>query len=413
MTKTIFITGATAGFGAAAARRFAREGWRVIGTGRRGERLRSMAEELGENFLPLELDIRDIRALSDVAGMNAPWGDIDLLLNNAGLAPPTDPLPAADWERVEQVIDTNITGLVALTRALLPKLVERRGQIINLSSVAATYPYKGGAVYAGTKAFVRQFSLDLRCDLAGTGVRVTSIEPGMAETEFTIVRTGGDEEASRKLYADMQPMTADDLADLFWWLANLPSHLNINAIELMPVSQSWAGFTVHREGLRAAAAGVEPPAMSIDQRLAELGVTLPQPAAPVASYVPAVEQGGLLHISGQISFGEDGSLIKGRLGEDLDLVAGIAAARRCGIMLVAQMKAALGSLDRVERVVKLGVFVNSSPDFTDQPKVANGASELMQDVFGEAGRHARSAVGVTVLPLGVAVEVDAIVAVRN
>ena len=248
MTKTIFITGATAGFGAAAARRFAREGWRVIGTGRRGERLRSMAEELGENFLPLELDIRDIRALSDVAGMNAPWGDIDLLLNNAGLAPPTDPLPAADWERVEQVIDTNITGLVALTRALLPKLVERRGQIINLSSVAATYPYKGGAVYAGTKAFVRQFSLDLRCDLAGTGVRVTSIEPGMAETEFTIVRTGGDEEASRKLYADMQPMTADDLADLFWWLANLPSHLNINAIELMPVSQSWAGFTVHREG---------------------------------------------------------------------------------------------------------------------------------------------------------------------
>ena len=248
MTKTIFITGATAGFGAAAARRFAREGWRVIGTGRRGERLRSMAEELGENFLPLELDIRDIRALSDVAGMNAPWGDIDLLLNNAGLAPPTDPLPAADWERVEQVIDTNITGLVALTRALLPELVERRGQIINLSSVAATYPYKGGAVYAGTKAFVRQFSLDLRCDLAGTGVRVTSIEPGMAETEFTIVRTGGDEEASRKLYADMQPMTADDLADLFWWLANLPSHLNINAIELMPVSQSWAGFTVHREG---------------------------------------------------------------------------------------------------------------------------------------------------------------------
>ena len=248
MTKTIFITGATAGFGAAAARRFAREGWRVIGTGRRGERLRSMAEELGENFLPLELDMRDIRALSDVAGMNAPWGDIDLLLNNAGLAPPTDPLPAADWERVEQVIDTNLTGLVALTRALLPKLVERRGQIINLSSVAATYPYKGGAVYAGTKAFVRQFSLDLRCDLAGTGVRVTSIEPGMAETEFTIVRTGGDEEASRKLYADMQPMTADDLADLFWWLANLPSHLNINAIELMPVSQSWAGFTVHREG---------------------------------------------------------------------------------------------------------------------------------------------------------------------
>ena len=153
--------------------------------------------------------------------------------------------------------------------------------------------------------------------------------------------------------------------------------------------------------------------MSIDQRLTELGIELPQPAAPVAAYVPSVEHGGLLHISGQISFAEDGSLITGRLGDDVDLDGGIAAARRCGVMLLAQMKAALGSLDRVGRVVKLGVFVNSSPDFVDQPKVANGASELMQDVFGEAGRHARSAVGVAVLPLGVAVEVDAIVAVRD
>ena len=152
--------------------------------------------------------------------------------------------------------------------------------------------------------------------------------------------------------------------------------------------------------------------MSIDQRLAELGINLPQPAAPVASYVPAVEHGGLLHISGQISFGEDGNLIVGRLGEDMNLERGMEAARRCGVMLLAQIKAALGSLDRVERVVKLGVFVNSAPSFIDQPKVANGASELMQEVFGESGRHARSAVGVAVLPLGVAVEVDAIVAVR-
>jgi enamine deaminase RidA (YjgF/YER057c/UK114 family) len=152
--------------------------------------------------------------------------------------------------------------------------------------------------------------------------------------------------------------------------------------------------------------------MSIDQRLAELGVTLPQAAAPVAAYVPAVEHGGLLHISGQISFAEDGSRIIGRLGEDMDLDGGIAAARRCGIMLLAQMKAALGSLDRVERIVKLGVFVNSAPSFVDHPKVANGASELMQDVFGDSGRHARSAVGVAVLPLGVAVEIDAIVAVK-
>ena len=152
--------------------------------------------------------------------------------------------------------------------------------------------------------------------------------------------------------------------------------------------------------------------MSIDQRLAELGIVLPAAAAPVAAYVPTVEVGGMLHVSGQISFAEDGGLIKGRLGEDVDLDGGVAAARRCGIMLLAQLRAALGSLDRIERIVKLGVFVNSSPDFTDQPKVANGASELMVEVFGEAGKHARSAVGVAALPLGVAVEVDAVVAVR-
>jgi serine 3-dehydrogenase (NADP+) len=248
MTKTILITGATAGFGRASAGRFVQGGWRVIGTGRRAERLRELSDELGDSFLPLEVDMRNRREVEGLAQLSAPWGEIDLLLNNAGLAPPTTPLSDTDWERLDQVIETNVTGLVALTRALLPKLIERRGQIINLSSVAATYPYKGGAVYAGTKAFVRQFSLDLRCDLAGTGVRVTSVEPGMAETEFTIVRTGGDKEASDKLYADMNPMTPEDHAELFWWLANLPPHLNINSIELMPVSQSWAGFTVEREG---------------------------------------------------------------------------------------------------------------------------------------------------------------------
>jgi len=246
--KTILITGATAGFGAAAARKFAAGGWRVIGTGRRAERLRTLQGELGDVFLPLEIDMRDFAAVESLAKLSAPWDAVDLLLNNAGLAPPTDPLPETDWGRIEDVIETNVTGLVALTRALLPKLIERKGQIINLSSVAASYPYKGGAVYAGTKAFVRQFSLDLRCDLAGTGVRVTSVEPGMAETEFTLVRTGGDKQASDKLYAGMNPMTPEDHADLFWWLANLPPHLNINTIELMPVSQSWAGFTINREG---------------------------------------------------------------------------------------------------------------------------------------------------------------------
>ena len=246
--KTILITGATAGIGEASVRRFVQGGWRAIGTGRRGDRLRALQDELGDAFLPLEIDLRDVAAVESLARLEAPWGEIDLLLNNAGLAPPTDPLPDTDWERIETVIETNVTGLVALTRSLMPKLVERKGAIINLSSVAATYPYKGGAVYAGTKAFVRQFSLDLRCDLHGTGVRVTSIEPGMAETEFTLVRTGGDKQASDQLYAGMNPMTAADIAETIWWVANLPPHLNINAIELMPVSQSFAGFIVAREG---------------------------------------------------------------------------------------------------------------------------------------------------------------------
>jgi enamine deaminase RidA (YjgF/YER057c/UK114 family) len=153
--------------------------------------------------------------------------------------------------------------------------------------------------------------------------------------------------------------------------------------------------------------------MNIDARLAELNIVLPAPAAPVAAYVPVVEVGGLLHISGQLPFREDGSLILGRLGQDVDLAAGTEAARRCAVMLIAQIKAALGGdLSRVVRIVKLGAFVSSTADFIEQPKVANGASELMQSVFGEAGRHARSAVGVPVLPLGAAVEIDAIVAVR-
>ena len=247
MSKTILITGATAGIGAASARRFAAGGWRVIATGRRGDRLRALADELGGACLPLEHDIRDLESAAKLASLSPPWGEIDLLLNNAGLAPPMNPLQDSELDPQLNAIQTNITGLVALTHALLPKLIERQGAVINLSSVAATYPYRGGAVYGASKAFVRQFSLDLRCDLAGTGVRVTAIDPGMAETEFTLVRTGGDQAASDQLYADMNPMTAEDIAETIWWIATLPPHLNINAIELMPTSQSFAGFTVTRE----------------------------------------------------------------------------------------------------------------------------------------------------------------------
>src|SRR5438309_4946927 len=247
--KTAFITGTTAGIGAAAARRFARGGWRVIGTGRRRERLDALAAELGEAFHPLELDVRDRAAMeAAIDGLPESLGEIDLLLNNAGLAPPLATVQESELAASIQAIDTNITALVALTRKLLPGLIDRKGAIINLSSVAATYPYRGGAVYGGTKAFVRQFSLDLRADLHGTGVRVTSIEPGMIETEFTLVRNGGDQAASDALYAGVNPMTAEDTADVLYWVATLPPHVNINALELMPVNQSFAGFAVAREG---------------------------------------------------------------------------------------------------------------------------------------------------------------------
>jgi serine 3-dehydrogenase (NADP+) len=244
MTRTIFITGASAGIGRAAARLFAGDGWTVIAAGRRRERLDALVGELGEDKVrPLVLDMRDLAAIEQAA---AEAGAVDLLLNNAGLASALAPLQESDFADLETVIETNVTGLVALTRALLPALISRKGAIINMSSVAANYPYRGGAVYGGSKAFVRQFSLDLRCDLHGSGVRVTSIEPGMVETEFTLVRTGGDQAASDALYADMEPMTAEDIAKTIHWVASLPPHLNINAIELMPVSQSFAGFQVAR-----------------------------------------------------------------------------------------------------------------------------------------------------------------------
>jgi serine 3-dehydrogenase len=243
MTRIAFISGVTSGIGRAAARRFAGSGWSVIGTGRRQERLDALAAELGGAFRPIVLDMRDIAAVEAVA---AEAGEVDLLLNNAGLAPPLASLQEAELEPLTQAIETNIVGLVALTRKMLPGLIARKGGVINLSSIAATYPYPGGAVYGGSKAFVRQFSLDLRCDLRGLGVRVTSIEPGMVETEFTLVRNGWDQAASDALYGNMDPMTAEDIAETIHWVATLPPHVNINAVELMPVNQSFAGFHIAR-----------------------------------------------------------------------------------------------------------------------------------------------------------------------
>lgn len=241
--KTVLITGATAGIGQAAARAFAQAGWRVIGTGRRVERLDALGSELGDAFKGLNFDVRDAAARDAALDQIGP---IDCLINNAGLAAGLAKAQDADLANWRLMIDTNVTALVEITHKLLPGLIERRGAIINLSSVAATYPYPAGNVYAGTKAFVRQFSLDLRNDLAGTGVRVTSIEPGMVETEFTLVRTGS-QQASDELYRGVNPMTGEDIAATMLWVATLPPHLNINALELMPVNQSWQGFAVHRD----------------------------------------------------------------------------------------------------------------------------------------------------------------------
>ncbi|MGH8039133.1 MAG: SDR family NAD(P)-dependent oxidoreductase [Stenotrophomonas sp.] len=249
MTRTALITGATSGFGAAAVHRFAQAGWRVIATGRRAERLQPLVDQYGpERVHAAVFDVRDSAAMeAALAALPAGFVDIDLLVNNAGLAQGTAPAQSASLDDWRTMIDTNVTALVTLTHRLLPQLVARKGAIINISSVAGVYPYPGGNAYGGTKAFVSQFSLGLRSDLHGTGVRVTTIEPGMAETEFTLVRTHGNQAASDTLYTGANPMTADDIAEQIFWVANLPAHLNINRLELMPVSQSFAGFQVARD----------------------------------------------------------------------------------------------------------------------------------------------------------------------
>ena len=249
MTRTALITGATSGFGAAAVRRFVAAGWRVIATGRRADRLQALVDEPGADKVhAAAFDIRDETALdAALDALPAGFRDIDLLVNNAGLALGTAPAQQASLEDWRTMIETNVLALVTVTRRLLPLLVERKGAIINIGSIAGSYPYPGGNTYGGTKAFVRQFSLGLRSDLHGTGVRVTDIEPGMAETEFTLVRTHGDQAASDKLYAGAQPMTADDIAEQIFYVATLPPHLNINRLEIMPVTQSFAGFQVARD----------------------------------------------------------------------------------------------------------------------------------------------------------------------
>jgi serine 3-dehydrogenase len=246
---TVLITGATAGIGEAAVRIFADAGWKVVATGRRADRLAVLRDKIGADTLhAMAFDIRDEAARNAALEALPPvFRDIDLLINNAGLALGTEPAQEADLSAWITMIDTNVIALVSLTHLLLPKLVERKGAIINVSSVAASHPYKGGNVYGATKAFVRQLSLNLRSDLADTGVRVTSIEPGMVETEFTLVRTGGNQAASDKLYGGADPMSGEDIARTLLWIATLPPHLNINSLEIMPTRQSFAGFSIARK----------------------------------------------------------------------------------------------------------------------------------------------------------------------
>lgn len=249
--KTVFISGASAGFGAACARRFAASGHKLVLAARRIERLNELREEIGlSNAHPVELDVRDHQAVeASIKSLPADFARIDVLVNNAGLALGLDSTHQGVLDDWETMIDTNIKGLLFLTRAILPDMVERKsGHIINIGSVAGSWPYPGGNVYGSTKAFVQQFSRNMRCDLTGTHVRVTNIEPGLAQTEFSLVRFKGDKERAAKSYAGKKPLTAEDIAEAVHWASTLPEHVNINSIELMPTCQSWAGFQVHAAG---------------------------------------------------------------------------------------------------------------------------------------------------------------------
>ena len=255
MQPTVFITGATSGFGEACARRFAQAGWKLVITGRRTDRLEALAAELSSTteVLALTLDVRD-RAAMQAAIDALPDGFAKLrgLINNAGLALGIDPAQRCSLDDWETMVDTNVKGLMYATRMLLPRLIAHGAgaSIVNIGSVAGRWPYPGGNVYGGTKAFVRQFSLNLRCDLVGTGVRVSDLEPGLCESEFSLVRFGGDQARYDATYAGADPVQPEDIAETVFWLMNQPPHININTLEIMPVSQSWAGFAIERKSTK-------------------------------------------------------------------------------------------------------------------------------------------------------------------
>ena len=252
MESTVFITGATSGFGEACARRFAQAGWKLVITGRRTDRLEALAAELAPTteVLALTLVVRDRAAMqAAIDALPAGFARLRGLVNNAGLALGIDPAQACSLDDWDTMVDTNVKGLMYATRMLLPRLIAHGAgaSIVNIGSVAGRWPYRGGNVYGGTKAFVRQFSLNLRCDLAGTGVRVSDLEPGLCESEFSLVRFGGDQARYDATYAGADPVQPHDIAETVFWLMNQPPHININTLEIMPVSQSWAGFAIERK----------------------------------------------------------------------------------------------------------------------------------------------------------------------
>jgi 3-hydroxy acid dehydrogenase / malonic semialdehyde reductase len=248
----VLVTGATAGFGAAIARRYVQEGHRVIVAGRRADRLAALRSDLGgKNLLALPLDVRDRAAVTaTIAALPPDWAEVDVLVNNAGLALGLEPAHRADLDQWETMIDTNTKGLVTMTRTVLPGMVERdRGHIVNMGSIAALYPYPGGNVYGATKAFVKQFSLNLRADLLGTKVRVTDIEPGLVGgSEFSVVRFGGDAAKAAAIYEGTDALTPEDVAEAVYWTTTLPARMNINTLELMPVCQAFGRLAIDKKG---------------------------------------------------------------------------------------------------------------------------------------------------------------------
>lgn len=249
MAITVLVTGATAGFGRAVARRFVADGHRVIATGRRAERLEALRQELGAALMPFPLDVTDAAAAAGLpASLPEGWREVDVLVNNAGLAIGASPVPAARIEDWETMVATNVSGLIRMTHALLPGMVERdRGHIVNVSSTAARYPYPGGNVYGASKAFVTQFSLNLKADLVGTGVRVTDLEPGLVGgSEFSAVRFGGDQAKADAVYAGTTPLSPEDIAEAVAWVVGLPPHVNVNKLEMMPTCQAPGPLAIKR-----------------------------------------------------------------------------------------------------------------------------------------------------------------------